>query len=738
MRSEGNPSQKTKFSIQAMDCPTEEAMIRKKLAAFQGIRGLEFNLIDRVLTVNHELPGTDGLEAAIRELGFKPELLDAQDAVDKVARLGTVAGHGKRKEQGRAVGAEVIKRWLPLALALMAALASEVFELFEILSPWLPAALAFAAILLSGLSTYKKGWIAIFNRSLNINALMSIAVSGAMIIGQWPEAAMVMTLFALSEKLEGLSLARARRAIKSLFDISPEMARVQAADGSWQMLETRLVRVGALLRVGPGERISHDGRILEGFSSIDQSAITGESLPLERGPSDSVYAGTVNQEGELIIEVGAESSNSTLSRIIHLVEEAQSSRSKTQRFVDRFAAIYTPAVFGMAILIALIPPLFFHGLWLDWIYRALVVLVIACPCALVISTPVSIVSALTRAARMGIIVKGGAALEQARKLDYIALDKTGTLTQGKAALTDMRLLSGNSLQAESLAFSLAERSQHPVSRAICARYVDSGLEKLECSNFQALPGKGIRAEIDSQPYYLGNQRLMEELGFSSPLVELSLVEFEKAGKSAVVLAGPEGVLAVFALADRVKENSKRAVAELHALGVKTIMLSGDNLITAQVIAQDVGIDEARGNQLPQDKAAVIKEMRGRGLRVAMVGDGINDAPALAHADIGIAMGLSGTDSAIETADVVLMDDELCKVPALLRLSRRTLAILGQNIGIALGIKAIFLALTLSGFGSMWMAVFADMGASLIVIFNGLRLLRGASRRRSGAETCAGC
>ncbi|WP_175652660.1 heavy metal translocating P-type ATPase [Pseudomonas sp. Marseille-P9899] len=694
----------SRFRIEAMDCPTEQTLIQNKLGKLDGVEQLEFNLINRVLGVRHTFADTQAIEQAIASLGMHAEPMIANTS--------------------EAAPAPAKKAWWPLALSGVAALAAEVVHFTNAAPEWAVAALALVAILGCGLGTYKKGWIALKNRNLNINALMSIAVTGAVLIGQWPEAAMVMVLFTLAEVIEARSLDRARNAIGGLMQLTPDVATVQQADGQWREVEVAQVALGARVRLRPGERVGLDGEVLSGQSTIDQAPITGESLPVEKGPGDKVFAGTINQSGELEYRVTAAAGQSTLARIIHAVEEAQGARAPTQRFVDQFSRIYTPAVFAFALAVAVIPPLFMAGAWFDWIYRALVLLVVACPCALVISTPVTIVSGLAAAARKGILIKGGVYLEGGRKLDFLALDKTGTLTHGKPVQTDMQVL--DTLfedRAQRIAASLASRSDHPVSMAIARHAEENALALESVDNFQALMGRGVSGEVGGVSYHLGNHRLVEELGLCSPQLEEKLDALERQGKTVVLLLDSSGPLALFAVADTVKQSSREAIAELHELGIRTVMLTGDNPHTADAIAAQVGIDEARGNLLPADKLAAIEELYGKGHRVGMVGDGINDAPALARAEIGFAMAAAGTDTAIETADVALMDDDLRKIPAFVRLSRQSAAILVQNIVLALGIKAIFLAITFAGMATMWMAVFADMGVSLLVVFNGLRLLR---------------
>jgi Cd2+/Zn2+-exporting ATPase len=691
------------FRIEAMDCPTEQTLIQNKLGKMSGIQKLEFNLINRVLGVWHELPSTDPIRDAIGSLGMQADLIEA--GADK----------------GSAPSAPAKKAWWPLALSGVAAVAAEVIHFTDAAPTWVVALVALVAIFSGGLSTYKKGWIALKNFNLNINALMSIAVTGAVLIGQWPEAAMVMFLFTVAELIEAKSLDRARNAIGGLMQLTPETATVQQ-NGDWLEIDVKDISIDSVIRVKPGERIGLDGEVVSGQSSIDQAPITGESLPVEKTVGDKVFAGTINQAGSLEYRVTAAAGNSTLARIIHAVEAAQGARAPTQRFVDRFSKVYTPAVFALALAVAVIAPLFMGAPWFDWIYRALVLLVVACPCALVISTPVSIVSGLAAAARKGILIKGGVYLEMGRKLDYLALDKTGTITHGKPVQTDFVLLDDLlSDLALTISASLAGRSDHPVSQAIAT--AAGAQDRLEVDAFEALAGLGVKGEVQGRLYHLGNHRLVHDAGLCSPELEARLEVLESQGKTVVLLFDTSGPLALFAVADTVKDSSREAIAQLHALGVKTVMLTGDNPHTARAIAAQVGMDQARGNLLPGDKLQAIEDLYAQNHRVGMVGDGINDAPALARAEIGFAMAAAGTDTAIETADVALMDDDLRKIPAFIRLSRDTSAVLKQNIALALVIKVIFLAVTFAGVATMWMAVFADMGVSLLVVFNGLRLLR---------------
>jgi Cd2+/Zn2+-exporting ATPase len=585
-------------------------------------------------------------------------------------------------------------------------------------------ALAAAAIALAGLDTYRKGLLALRHLNLNINALIAVAVTGAAILGQWPEAAMVMVLFAIAEMIEDKSLDRARRAVEGLMAMAPETATVKQGT-AWLEVPATGVALNAIVRVRPGERIALDGQITLGASAVDQAAITGESVPVDKAVGDPLFAGTINQNGELQFRVTAVANDSTLARIIRAVQEAQGTRAPTQRFVDTFARYYTPAVFAVAVAIALLPPLLTGGDWFTWVYRALVLLVIACPCALVLSTPISVVSGLTAAARRGILIKGGLYLEQGHRLKVLALDKTGTLTQGRPVVTDVIALQGSEAEVLRLASSLAGRSDHPVSRAV-AQHASGGQAGAEVSSFSALQGRGVEGFIDGVRHRLGNHRLVEASGACSPELEARLNALEAQGKTAIVLLRDQTALAIFAIADAVRPESAEAIAHLLRMGIRPVMLTGDNRHTAEAIARQVGIADVRSELLPEQKLAAIEELSAGGtVVVGMVGDGINDAPALARADIGFAMGAAGTDTAIETADVALMNDDPRKLAEFIELSRATKAVLWQNITLALGIKGVFLALALTGQATLWMAVFADMGGSLLVVFNGLRLLRRA-------------
>lgn len=693
-----------------MDCPTEERLIRNRLEAMPGVDSLSFDLVGRELTVSHHLDDEQLLLRELAVIGMQATIKPLPEEHEPV---------GRTQKRGMPMST-----WVLLVLGGGSAIGAEIIA-WTIGNESSPYVIAFAvvSIVLCGRSTLRKGWIAVRNFTLNINFLMSIAVIGAVAIGEWPEAAVVIFLFALAELIEGLSLDRARNAIRGLMAMSPDMARLKISEGEWSEVSAERVTVGATVRVKPGERIPLDGVVTGGQSSVNQAPITGENMPVEKTVGDQVFAGSVNERGSLDFQVTANKGNTTLARIIRSVQAAQSQRAPTQRFVDQFARYYTPSVVVFAALVAVAPPVVFGAQFTPWLYKALVMLVIACPCALVISTPVTVVSGLAAAARRGILIKGGIYLEEGRKIKAVALDKTGTLTRGKPVVTDVVPLTGEtSERLRQLVASLESHSEHPVAGALIAAW-EKPTQLLSVSEFQSLTGRGVVGLIDGEKYHVGNHRLVEELGLCGSEIETVLNRLEEEGKTAVVLTSSTRALAVFGVADTIRESSVEAVGELHALGVVSVMLTGDNPTTAHAISRQVGINDARGDMLPDDKLRAIQELRDKYGSVGMVGDGVNDAPALAMANVGFAMGAAGSDTALETADVALMNDDLRKLPEFLKLSARTSRVLAQNISLAIGIKAVFFALALAGVATLWMAVFADMGASLIVVANGLKLLR---------------
>lgn len=597
-----------------------------------------------------------------------------------------------------------------------------------------PAALSLgifvAAIIVGGWMLLPGAWAAVRQLRPNISSLMVIAVVGASVVGEWAEAATVVFLFGIAEWLEGWADRRARRATEALLELAPKIALVKR-DGAFLEVPVDQVAVGEIIATKSGMSIPLDGVVIVGESAVNQAPITGESVPVDKKPGDTVFAGTINGEGSLEVRVTKAAGDTTLARIIRLVAEAQEQKAPTQRFVDVFARYYTPAVTVVALLIFLVPPLFMGGEWSVWLYRACVLLIIACPCALVISTPVSIVAGLTALARRGVLVKGGAHLETIGRLKALAVDKTGTITEGKPKVQGVELINARS-EADVLRIAAAidDHSAHPLAKAVVAYAKERSIPFTRAESYQNRSGRGAEGMVEGHPHFVGNHRFAHELGVCNEAIERRLADIEGKGQSVVVVGhrphdGCKGeVLGIIAIGDTLRPDAKTAIAELHAAGItQIVMLSGDNQRAADFIARQVGIDEARGDLLPDDKVAAVKALREKHGVVAMVGDGVNDAPAMATANIGIAMGAAATDAAIETADIALMQDDLVKIAETVRLGRRTMGIIRFNITFALGLKAVFLALTLLGHASLWLAIMADTGATLLVVANALRLLR---------------
>ena len=706
------------FEVQGMDCADEVRLIEGKLGDLPGVARLGFDVVARRLTVEGAITAAE-VERAIAQLGMKARLAGA-----------TQQEESWWERRGRLVLAAVS------GVLWAGSLASE--HLFEL--GWLAAALAIGAIISGGWYIVPRGIRAAMNRALDMNFLMSVAAFGALIIGEYEEAASAMFLFAVAQLLETYSMDRARNAIKGLMDLSPAEATV-LRNGREERVPVDRVEIGETVVIRPGEKISVDGEILTGRSAVNQAPITGESVPVEKEPGAEVFAGTLNGEGALEVRSTKAASDTTLARIIHSVEEAQASRAPSQTFVDRFARIYTPVVVATAIAISVLPPLLGFGGWGEWFYRALVLLVVACPCALVISTPVTIVSALAGAARRGILIKGGLHLENAGRVRVVALDKTGTLTEGQPAVVDIAALDGiGAREILELAAAAEARSEHPLARAILRKADEDGIQYEPASDTSAVTGKGLRTRIGDQTVYVGSERLFTEMGSVSEGARTVLAQHEAAGRTAILVGtaadGEAPVLrGVIAIADRVRPQAQAALRELHRAGVERIvMLTGDNPGTARAVAESlggpgVGVDEFRAGLLPEDKVGAVQELQKAYGLVAMVGDGVNDAPALATADVGIAMGSAGTDVALETADIALMADDLSKLSTTIRLARKSERIIRANIAFSLLTKAVFVVLAVFGLATLWMAVFADMGASLLVVLNGLRALRVDARPR---------
>lgn len=712
LRESAKPEVVTTLRVSGMDCADEVAAIKTALARSDHVRELKVNLISSKVTVAHEkaISGSDLIQL-IGSAGLKATLFSdtSDEHVDAAStrrhRFASVALSGFLTGLGLAVQA---------ATALPTLYVRVIFALAVVAGAWfiVPKAIRAAR-----------------SFRLDMNVLMTVAVAGAAIIGEWSEAATVTFLFALAELLEAYSVDRARRAIKSLLKLAPPTALIKRSAGL-EEVPVEEVSVGETMLIRTGAKIPLDGEVASGRSTVNQAPITGESMPVDKGPGDTVFAGTLNGEGSLEVRVTKPYSDTTLSKIIHLIEEAQGQKAASERFVDKFARIYTPAVFVLALLILFIPPLFLGGSWDTWIYRSLVLLVIACPCALVISTPVSVVSGLTAMARRGVLIKGGVFLEAIGRLQALAVDKTGTITEGRPRVVRVIAQNGHTEdQVLSIAAAIDHHSDHPLARAIVDEAERRKVNVPVSTDYRAVTGRGAEAQIRDQEYFIGNHAHAHELGVCTPGIEDLLKSIESEALSVAVLGRKakgqtEGsVLGVMAVGDTVRQNASTAIKALHQAGVKkVVMLSGDNQRTATAIAKAVGIDQALGDLLPQDKTRHVKELTEQYRFVGMIGDGVNDAPAMATATVGIAMGAAGTDTAIETADIALMKDDLMKVAEAVLLGRKTVRIIKSNIAFALLVKAVFLVLAVAGVSSLWLAILADTGATLIVIANALRLL----------------
>lgn len=588
-------------------------------------------------------------------------------------------------------------------------------------------ALYVVAIIIGGFSLFKEGISNLLKLDFTMESLMTIAIIGASIIGEWAEGSIVVILFALSEVLERYSMDKARQSIRSLMDIAPKEALIRRNNVE-QMIAVSDIQIGDIMIIKPGQKIAMDGVVIKGYSAINQSAITGESIPVEKKVDDEVFAGTLNEEGLLEVKVTKHVEDTTISKIIHLVEEAQGERAPAQAFVDKFAKYYTPIIMLIALLVAVVPPLFFGGDWDTWVYQGLSLLVVGCPCSLVISTPVSIVSAIGNSAKNGVLVKGGIYLEEIGGLQAIAFDKTGTLTKGKPVVTDFIPYSQHMDEQKSLSIitALETLSQHPLASAIISKAMIDNVDykSIEIDNFSSITGKGVKGDVDGITYYIGSSKLFESSLEKSQSISQTYQSLQKQGKTAMLFGTESNILAIIAVADEVRESSKEVIAQLHKLGIAhTIMLTGDSNDTAQFIGKEIGVSDIKAELMPEDKLTYIKELKQTYGKVAMIGDGVNDAPALAASTVGIAMGGAGTDTALETADVALMGDDLKKLPFIVNLSRKTLKIIKQNITFSLGIKLLALLLVLPGWLTLWIAIVADMGATLLVTLNGLRLMK---------------
>lgn len=711
------------FRIRGLDCAEEVAVLKRELGPLVGGEDqLAFDVLNAKMTVSAKSPLTPAeIQTAVGRTGMQAEPWRDEKTV--------LAGEGfwERNRRTALTGTSG-------ALLLTGAVAHTVGSGFraafldegEAAEPPVLALILYALSIVAGVWTVlPKAWIAFKGFRPDMNLLMVVAVVGAVAIGQWTEAATVAFLFALSLTLEAWSVGRARRAVAALMKLAPSEVRLLRSDGREEIVTPEQVPVGAQFRVRPGDRIPLDGRVIDGTGGVDQSPITGESVPVPKSPGDEVFAGTINGDAAMTIESTKSASDTTLARITRMVGDAQSKRAPSEQWVERFAKYYTPAVMALAVVVLVLPPLVFGEPWSIWLYRALVLLVIACPCALVISTPVSIVAALAAAARNGVLIKGGVFVEMPARLKAIAMDKTGTLTLGKPQVVELVALNGHTEEEllERVA-ALEAQSTHPLARAILDHAKKLNVSVPPVEEFQILPGKGAAGRVRGTRYWLGSHRYLEERGQETPDVHERLESLSSSGRAVVVVGNDRHVCGFIALADKVRPEARQAIADLHAAGIEhVVMLTGDNQGTAEAISRETGVDEIHAELLPADKVAKLEELVKKFGTVAMIGDGVNDAPAMGRATIGMAMGAIGTDAAIEAADIALMSDDLSKLPWLIRHSRRALAVIRQNIAFALSVKAVFVLLTLAGHSSMWAAVAADSGATLLVVFNALRLLR---------------
>jgi len=736
-----SPAEPLCFEIHGMDCADEVALLKRELGPLVGDEDrLGFDILHGRLTVASTGPdvAVDAILQAVARTGMRAERWRGPGH-----RPSDAARSRYWERHGRTILTACSGLLGTTALAIDAWQSGGLFAVLGVETtgqaggvPIVAMTLYLLGIVAGMWTVFPKAWRAIVRLQPDMNLLMTIAVVGAAAIGDWFESVTVAFLFSVSLLLESWSVGRARRAVAALLDLTPATARVRGEDGSERQVAPDEVSVGSLLVIKPGEKIPLDGRVVAGASDVDQAPITGESVPVFKGTGMEVFAGTINGDGALEIESTKPAADTTLARIIRMVGEAQSRRAPSERWVERFARIYTPVVMQLALLIFVIPPLLFGGQWSDWFYRSLVLLVIACPCALVISTPVSIVASLASAARHGVLVKGGVSIEAPARLVAMAMDKTGTLTAGKPAVVQVVPLSGHD-ETELLerAAAMESRSNHPLARAIVAAARERQVPVEAAQDFEIIQGKGATACLAGKRYWLGSHRYLEERGQETPEVHDRLAAMAGQGRTVVVIGQDEHVCGLIALADQVRPAARQLVGELHAAGLDhVVMLTGDNRGTAEAIARETGVDQVQAELLPEDKVQAVEQLVRRYGTVAMVGDGVNDAPALARATLGIAMGAVGSDAAIETADVALMSDDLSKLPWLIHHSRRTLAIIRQNITFALAVKAVFVILTCAGFASLWAAIAADMGASLLVISNGLRLLRTVTSPSHGRQT----
>lgn len=716
-------TQRISYKIEGLDCAEEVAILKKVLGSVEGVESLDFNLIQAKMTVHYDPSkiGQDEIISLIRTTGMSAALWEKCHK-EEVSFF---------KKHGRLIFTLLSGFFILLGTLSHYYFHPVFFDLLGAVSeehvlPLSTKILYLLSILCGVIYVFPKAYFSLRRLSPDMNLLMIVAIIGAIGIQEWFEAATVAFLFTLALLLEQWSVGRARKAISALMELTPTLARVVNPNtGDLKDVEVEQVEVGDTILVRPGEKVPLDGVVSNGISSVDQSPITGESIPVAKEVGDEVFAGTLNGDGALECRVTKPARDTTLAKMIRLVEEARSKRSESEQWVETFARYYTPLMLLFSVLVMVIPPLIFSLPWFDWIYRGLVLLVIACPCALVISTPVSIVSGLTAAARHGILIKGGIFLEEAGRLQALAMDKTGTLTYGHPEV--QRLIPLNHHNEKELmerAVALEKPSEHPLARAILKKGEEMLVESESAQNFQIIKGKGALATYRGQFYWIGSHRFMHEMRQETPEVHEKAVALEDAGHSIVAIGTDDHVCGLISVADTPRKWIREIIRAIKETGIQeVVMLTGDNKQTARALADHARVDRFLAELLPEEKVEAVTALVKKWDKAGMVGDGVNDAPAMAAATIGFAMGGMGTDAAIETADIALMSDDLSKLPWLFRYSRRVLKIIKQNITFALGVKALFIALALVDLATLWMAIAADTGATILVIFNALRLLR---------------
>ena len=688
------------FNVEGMDCGSCAKSIENHLYTIPAVKSVSVNFSTGKMKIEHD-NSVDDIISEVSKIGYKASVFTSKISNESPKPL---SGNGG-----------IIFSGILIALGFIGS--------FTGISPLYTTLMYAVAMVISGYKPVKSAYYSIKSRSLDMNVLMSTAAIGAALIGEWLEGATVVWLFALGTTLQNMSIEKTRNSIRNLMDLAPSEASVKVG---LELIKKPVeeVSIGDILIVKPGDKIPLDGEIVLGESSVNQAPITGESIPVDKEIGDTVYAGTINESGSLEVKVTKLVEDTTIAKIIHLVEEAQEQKAPTQAFVDRFASIYTPIVFILALVVMVLPPLLDFGSWSEWFYRGLELLVVACPCALVISTPVAIVSAIGNAAKNGVLIKGGTFLEKAGAITAIAFDKTGTLTEGKPKVTEIIPLDTDDDHLLSIALTLEEYSTHPIAKSIVEYAQAKGIQPRNGELFKNIVGKGVQATFDGELYYAGNLKLFEEKNVTLGNVAETVLQLQNQGKTVVIIGTETKLIGIIAVADTIRQTTVKALKGLKQVGInEVVMLTGDNEGTAKMISKEANVSRYFADLLPEDKVTAIKQLQSEGYKVAMVGDGINDAPALASADLGIAMGGAGTDTAMETADIVLMADNLEKLPHTVKLSRKALTIIKQNIWFSLIVKFVALALIFPGLLTLWLAVLSDTGAAIIVILNALRLLK---------------